>query len=324
MPGRAYSAAKEDRVKIRISLICMLFLVFSGCAGGSDDNPEPNTDLGTTGDDVSADVAESNPDVDEPDIPSEPEIDEADTQTAAEIDEPEPEYGSMEGRLVNVQGQGVGLAYLLICDAGGCTSAQADPDGEFFVEEMNVGPYKVQVVAEELGYMNMEYPLTVELNKTVSAGEDIVLVARQDDPVAWDPEKGGTVVLADGKLSLTVVPGDLKFPLGMKKELWAADVPVEYLPPFPNETWTNDSEVYAFHINPLGVYSQGASFDFEITANEDSTATTFTVWFIHVDTGMLVEAGTVSKNDSGQIASGGDLEFHELATLVLVGQEASQ
>lgn len=309
----------------RTSLIILLFLCFSACSGdGSFSDPSTDSGTTTTGEDGvteepdSGGTDETTPDIDEPDSQPEAEIDEP------PVDVPEPEVGAIEGRLVNVAGKTVGLAYLLICDAGGCTTAQADGKGEFLVKDMTVGMYKIQVLADDLGYMNMEYPQWVEADKNNSAGQDIVLVERQGDPVPWKPDDGGSVTLADGQLTLSIVAGDLKFPLGLNKEIWAAAVPHVYLPPFGDEAWTDDSEVYAFHINPLGVISTGASFGLSVSAKEGSTFSSFSVWSVQADTGLLVSAGSVSKDENGQIVSTTDLELHELTTLILVGQEASQ
>jgi len=312
-------------VLARIPLIIFLFLGFVACSG-NDNEATPSTDTGTStsNDDVTAeepdtsDTDEATPDTDEPDSQPKAEIDEP------PVDVPEPEVGAIEGRLVNVAAKPVGLAYLLICDEGGCTTVQADGKGEFLVQDMTVGMYKIQVLADDLGYMNMEYPQWVEADKVNSAGEDIVLIERQGDPVSWKPDDGGSVSLADGQLTLSIAAGDLKFPLGLSKEIWAAAVPEIYLPPFGDEPWSQDSEVYAFHINPLGVISKGASFGLSVTAKEGSTLSTFSVWAVQADTGQLQAAGSVSKDENGQIVSTTDLELHELTTLILVGQEASQ
>jgi hypothetical protein len=228
----------------------------------------------------------------------------------------------MQGRFVGVNGEAVGLAYVLVCDVGSCTSGQLDPNGYFLMEALEVGPYKVQVLADDLGYMNLEYPLLVEENTLATPGQDIVMVARADDPVVWDVALGGTVKVADGALELSAGPGELAFPLGIKKEVWAAPVAVEHLQPFGvTPPWADNPEsVVAFHINPLGTATTGATFNFSIHVEGLKNGTAYAAWSVDVDTGMLELVGSAVANSVGQIVSGADLQLLELTTLILVAE----
>lgn len=242
--------------------------------------------------------------------------------TADAVDGQLEKTGGVTGRLIKVDGSPVTNASVLVC-ADFCVVADLDDNGEYLVEELPPGQYKIRATASSQGLMNMEFPQTVAADEIALLTRDVVMIDAVEDAIEWPVDTGGEIALAKGQLLLTADAGDLKYPLGMTEAAHAAFVKTEYLPPYQTEPWSGlDSATYAFHINPDGIEATlGISFVVKDTeANKDDK---YAVYTVNASTGLLEEVGTATGDENGQILSDTDTRIKVLATLILIQTKAA-
>ena len=289
------------------ALMAMGMALFAlGCIGSP--WPSPSSEEGggeTAAGDVLDDDA-SEPDVSEPDVPE------------PEVPAPPDPTGVLEGKIVSIDGTPLEGASVLACNHSMCFTGSAIADGTFLIDQLEEGPYKVQVMGSLLGFMNMAFNAEVFQDQTTTISRDVVMVAIAEEMAPLLEDEGGTLVVAQGAVELTAEPGALDYPLGFAEAMHGVSVPLSALPPHDVEPWIGAPEgSAAFHFNPFGTESD-PGLAFRVLAGL-LPSTSYEVWVVEIKLGRLEKAGVVTTDASGVLQSDGVIPGLEaLSSVVLV------
>jgi len=254
--------------------------------------------------------------------PVNPDTAVADTGTpdmgAPEVVEPEC-CGSVQGTVVNTDGDFLVGAYVLVCNADFCVSGETDTEGNYDVGDLTLVDYKIKVQGSQLGYANMLFFQALGIKGAVQAPRDLVVVSAPEAMTPWTPEEGGTVTLAEGQLELTAAAGDLKYPLGFAKEVLAVPVPADALPPYDQEPWKGAEDgTVAFHINPVGVVTLSGVIEARVKDAQAAAGTVYGVWTVDDHTAHVERVGTATADSAGDIVVDESAAITMLSTLLFI------
>jgi hypothetical protein len=245
------------------------------------------------------------------------DMDVPDTSTP-DVSEPEC-CGSVQGRVVTIEGDPLAGAYVLVCNADYCVSGETGIDGQYDVGQLTLVEYKIKVQGSQLGYANMLFFQDLPIKDVVTAPRDLVAVESTEDMQSWVPDDGGTVTLAGGMLELSVDPGALKYPLGVPKEVLAVSVPIDALPPYDQEPWIgSETGAFAFFINPVGVKTLEGVFSFRVLGANAAADATYSVWTVDDKTAHMEPVGNATADAEGNIVSDADCGMKLLSTLLIL------
>ena len=264
------------------------------------------------------DVAE--PDVSEPDV-SEPDVSEPDV-SEPDVPEPPDPTGVLAGKVVSIAGAPVDGASVLACNHSMCFTGVAIEDGTFVIDQLEEGPYKVQVMGSILGFMNMAFNAEVFQDQTTTISRDIVLVEIVEEMASLLEDEGGTLALAEGAVEFTAEPGALDYPLGFDEAMHG--VPLSALPPHDVEPWVGAPEgTAAFHFNPFGAESDPA-LTFRVLSGL-LPSTSYGAWVVEIKLGRLEKTGVATTDADGVLESGGAVPgLGALSSVVLVPELAGE
>lgn len=229
--------------------------------------------------------------------------------------------GCVYGKLVDGSGKAVEGARVSACTDVECLIATTTGSGVYDIQGLTPGPHHIEVLGEPLGVFTMVWWQDVPAGVQSRLSESVVVQPLAGaTKVAWAPDAGGKVLLADGRLELEAAPGALKYAPGtLDKSVQAIEVDVDELPPFDIAPWEGKEEASrAFIINPFPLKAS-APIKLRIIGEPGvATSTPYRVYSADPVWGNLEDVGLVTADGSGDLvsASGGSLK--DLTTLVIV------
>jgi hypothetical protein len=234
------------------------------------------------------------------------------------VDPPAP-TGSIAGRLVNDEGAPIAGLTVLCCDMGICIMGGSDENGDFVCEDLELGPWKMQVADPSGDHVDMVFFQTVESAGPNLPSREIVVTRTTQSPTAWESMTGGEAVLAQGALRLSADPGALSYPVGTRDEaILSQEIPLSALPPYDREPWLEAPErARAFFMDPVHV-SSSSPVSLVVATEGETAGNVFLIFSVDPDTGQLNEAGTATVDTQGRLVSDPDSNVTELTALLLV------
>jgi hypothetical protein len=299
----------------RLLICALLSLFWAGCAGAKEQGNSEQADVGVL---VAADqgapavVALKTPDISAEDGNPEPAPEELERSTFPP--------GSTSGRIVNAAGEGLDGIIILSCTTSICVSGETKANGEYYFEQIDPEPQKMQSTDVTGAYMSMLFYQEVVSGEHRQLIRDVVMPERVTEIVAWPEGKEGEILLAGGALSLTVAPGALDYPLGFFDETLRAEaVPEAQLPPFDVEPWTGKEEgTLAFVFYPLHIVSEPAATIQVLQGVTAPEGSQFTLWSVDPDSSRLESVGTASVGSDGVLSSHTDSKLKNLSLIVFI------
>lgn len=228
--------------------------------------------------------------------------------------------GIVEGKLVDQAGAPIEGLKVLACTLETCITGETDGSGAYRISELPVEPHKMQILGELEGFATMNYYQDVQAGKATVPPRDVVMSALESGKHAWPAETGGTAAVADGKLEITAGPNEISYPLGtFVEEVYAAELAPADIPPYDVEPWVGkEAGTYAFHINPIGISSDGAPFDLKVVGAGAAEGTAYEIWAVGKDDAFLKKVGSATADASGDIVSDEGAGASLLTTVIFV------
>jgi hypothetical protein len=246
--------------------------------------------------------------------------------TAADANHTGPGAG-ITGRVLDNECNPLAAFKVLCCTDESCVPTDTMDDGSFYLGGiMNEVPRKIRVVGVTHGFYDALIYLPVVTDELTIASKPIVL-APLDDYIALPTEGGGTAMLADGQMEITVAAGSLKYPLGhFTDDLSAQRVDTTLVGPFDTAPYTDVDgamvfvfDPYDMKVEPTESGDEAVSFAFHAADHADA-GSVYDVWSADTHNAHLVAVGTATVGDDGVIRTDDVHTLSSLQTLVIVPQ----
>lgn len=216
---------------------------------------------------------------------------------------------------------------VLCCTDESCVPTDTLDDGSFYLGGiMNETPRKVRVVGVTHGFYDALVYLPIVTDELTIASKPIVL-APLNDYMALSSESGGSALLAEGQMELTVAAGSLKYPLGhFTDDLSAQRVDTALVGPFDTAPYSGVEGAMAFVFDPYDMKvepteSGDEAVSFAFHAEDHAAAgTVYDLWSADTHNAHLVAAGTATVGDDGIIRTDAGHTISSLQTIVIIPQ----
>lgn len=226
--------------------------------------------------------------------------------------------GCAEGALVDPEGAPVVGVRVAACTAATCITGTTDAGGRFAIQGLPVAPHKFEALAVPRGFLATVFFVDVTGGRMVGPSRPVVL-PRLPDPVAFDPEAGGTVTLADGDVILEAAPGALGFPIGTAGGgLSATVIPGAALPDYDLRPWDGrEGETFAVAFHPFPLKAEGA-VAIAIRAPDAAGEGPWDLHAVHGSTARISRVGALEMGDDRLLRLAGASAIGDVTVLVAV------
>ncbi len=233
---------------------------------------------------------------------------------------PEIPLGAVTGRIVNGDGEPLANIKVLCCTSSICETGETLEDGSYIFEQLEVEPRKMQAADLTKTYMELIFYQDVIADQMNTLSRDVVLTRRNDEPTTWLEDIGGTVSLAGGELELQAGPESVDYPFGIFDELIQGETMAgSILPPYGTEPWLDQMEQsFGYVFYPVHIIThEPVSFVIRRDGLMDS-GTIYRIWAVDPDDAELIDSGTATVGDDGDLASDPDSTLTDLTTIILI------
>ena len=228
--------------------------------------------------------------------------------------------GSVAGRLIAPDGQGISGLRMLACTPSICYWDETDGEGRFLVSDLALGPLKMQTGDPSATRLELIFYHWLDDEGTSELAEAVTVpLLPADDPVPWS-EAGGSVLLAGGQLELIAEPESITYPFGTKEEsVRARRVPGSQLPHYDWTPWAGEeADTFAFVINPTGIEVEPVA---SLRVIDDTLAPcdAYRIWSVASKDGRVTYAGiaTVEEREGTLVLESIEgAALNELTTLI--------
>jgi len=298
----------------------MIVLLLAGCAGDKETTLPPEEDV------MSDDAAGS--------LPAEDVAASADAQADGKDEAPDvtggtPEEdveevvvvpGTISGRIVNAQGEGLVGIKMLSCTTSLCVSGETGANGEYLFEGIDPEPQKMQATDAGGVYMSVIFYQECISEEHEKLSWDVVMPERNTAVVSWPEGQAGELVTADGALTLTLADGALDYPLGFFDENIRVEyVPGSQLPPYDAHPWAGAEEgVFAYYFYPLHIMAEPFAAFSAVMQEPAPEGAEYEIWSVDPDSARIELVGKAVVDVDGALVSATDAELKHLSTLILV------
>ena len=244
----------------------------------------------------------------------------SDNVTHSEVDAGPMITGSITGRVINRGSEPLSGMKIMACCSTICRTSTTDANGEYFFTDMIIEPRHVQVYDFTGVYLSVLYYQDVIADELHVLSRDVILPDLTTPPKSLPIATGGTVLLADGALELTLPPNSLEYPLGYDEEVIQAErLAGEEIPPYDVEPWLEQKEgSFAFALYPHKIQtSESASFKVK-TGITQPEGTKYQIWTAFFTEATLHRVGTATVDANGHLVSDADAMVKDLTTIVLI------
>lgn len=279
----------------------------------------------------------------------------------AETASPGPDEARLQGRIQRAGGEPIaGQGKVLFCGDRNCLFLDTDDEGGFRRTGVDiVDPRRFEVVGRYDDYGTVVFRRDAEPGSVLDVGT-VTAPEPVGEPAAVSADEGGTVTLAGGQLELTFEPGELTYPIGhAQKELQAAPIPMDELPPWSNRPWEGvEDRSLAFSLIPFEIHTaveggpspkaqgkaetpsecgepdegggdeapdgEGADGFVEMRVLEGLNAepgTSYGVYTVNTYEGCLVRRGTVEVDEEGRLDVGPEHGIQSFTHVVFAPDE---
>lgn len=236
---------------------------------------------------------------------------------------------SVSGRIVTTDGEPVVGVKVLCCTMSVCYADETNDEGIYEVGDLSLGPWKLQLLGAAIDAATFVWWQDVTDAADHPANRDIFAVPMEGTAVSWPEDEGGTVVIADGELELSVLPieGDegpeapLEGPIGWDDTIRAVKVPTDHLPPYDIEPWTSGDGTIAFHIDPFKLHGNVPVGLRLLGGDYGSAGDVYDLYSVNLDYATLDLVGQAVVAEDGNLVAADDANLIDLSTLVLVPGE---
>ncbi len=228
--------------------------------------------------------------------------------------------GSITGRIINRSSEPLSGLKIMACCSTVCRTSTTNSNGEYLFSDMIVESRHVQAYDFAGVYISVLYYQDVFANELNVLSRDVILPDLTTPPKSLPIATGGTVLLADGVLELTLPPNTLEYPIGYDQEVIQAERLMGYeIPPYDVEPWRDhqeDSLAFAFYPHKIKT-SDSASFIVKSGVNLPAGAK-YQIWTAFFTQATLHYVGTATVDDNGHLVSDEDALVKDLTTIVLI------
>lgn len=218
-----------------------------------------------------------------------------------------------------VDGEGAPIVGIKVsaCTTQTCIISPTGADGRYAIQGLPVEPHRMEALGVPKGYMTIEWFQDTTAGVMTEAPHAIVAVPLTGAAQPL-PESGGTALLADGTLELTVGADVLVYPIGAEEEVEAAAVAIEDLPPYDVAPWTGkEAASRAFVVNPFALGVEG-ELGLKVKGVGAAAGARYHLYTADHLTGRLDEGGTLVADDAGDLVLQPGATADELTTVVVV------
>ena len=227
-------------------------------------------------------------------------------------------YACVAGAIIDGDGAPLAGFRVSACTLETCIVGNTDEAGRYNIQRLPVEPHKMEVFGENHGYATMIFYQEVTPRESVLPTRDVVMVPIEETTAPWPPKEGGTVTIADGRLTLTAAPDVLDYPFGADKTVRAAMYPADKLPPYNITPWDGrEADTLAFVVNPIGI-STTASIDVVVHGVDASPGQLYRVFNADGIHAVLTEVGTASVTSEGDLVLEPGAKVQSLSMIIFV------
>jgi len=238
---------------------------------------------------------------------------------------PPPALGEISGRVVDINGVGLGNIIVLCCSEALCVRGETDTEGDYLIENLEPGPRKMELFDTSRERMSVLFWQEVIAHQRQELDREVVLPTSSSEPTDWNSADGGDVSLANGALILSAAPGSLLYPPGAEERVRAEQIDIALLPPYDTEPWhdINDTSI-AYYLDPVYIEAE-SPVNFTISSNAGGIpGSEYTIWSLQPDTATLEPVGSASADLDGTITNHEDSQLHYLSMILLIPVQPSQ
>ena len=228
--------------------------------------------------------------------------------------------GGITGRVLNRGREPLSGLKIMACCSTVCRTASTDANGEYLFTDLIIEPRHVQVYDFTNVYLSVLYYQDVFADEMNVLSRDVILPDVTTPPRSLPVATGGTVILADGALELTVSANSLEYPMGYDEDVIQAEwLAGEEIPPYDIEPWlTHKEDSFAFAFYPHKIKtSESAHFTIK-TGITQPEGTRYQIWSAQFTTATLHPAGTATVDTNGHLVSDSDSTVRDLTTIILI------
>lgn len=242
-----------------------------------------------------------------------------------------PDLAAMAGRIVDSEGEPVPSIRVAACSKFECPFAETDAGGYFLHLDIPAIPRRLEIFGQYDQYGSVAFRREFDPGELVNVG-DITLPLLQGPAAPWDPREAGTIVMADGRIELTVAPDKaddtgkhpkvLEYPFGTTDfDVQAGQVPGEKIPPFYNQPWAGkEADTLAFSIVPFDLFALKAVTARVLKGVTRPAGTVYDIYDVDPLTGLLLPAGTAKVDADGVLVSDKTSDLRDLTFFMFVPQ----
>jgi hypothetical protein len=242
-----------------------------------------------------------------------------------------PDLAAMAGRIIDFAGDPVASIRVAACSDLECPFAETDAHGYFLHLDIPASPRRFEIFGQYDEYGSVAFRREFDPGELVNVG-DITLPRLQGAAAAWDPREAGTIVMAGGRIELTVAPDKaddtgkrpkvLQYPLGTTRfDIQAGQVPGEKIPPYYNQPWAGkEADTLAFSIVPFDLFALKPVTVRVLDGVTRPAGTVYDIYDVDPLDGLLLPAGTAKVDAAGVLVSDKTSDLRDLTFFMFVPQ----
>lgn len=240
-----------------------------------------------------------------------------------------PDLAAMAGRIVDMAGDPVPAIRVAACSELECPFAETDAGGYFLHLDIPARPRRVEIFGQYDRYGSVVFRRELNPGELVDVG-DITLPRVQGPATPWDPREAGTVVIAGGRVELTVAPDKadeagkrpkvLQYPLGTTDfDVQAGQVPGAKIPPFYNQPWAGkEADTLAFSVVPFDLFALKPVKVRVLEGVTKPEGTLYDIYDVDPLNGLLLPAGTAKVDAGGVLVADTTSDLRDLTFFMFV------
>lgn len=236
---------------------------------------------------------------------------------------------ALGGRVVDFAGDPVAAVPVMACGDTDCPAVASDERGWFLHQHLAPVPRRLQIAGIYDGYGSVVFRREFDPGALSDTGE-LVLPRLQGEASPWDPQEAGTVLLAGGRLELSVAPKKadkegvrpevVQYPAETTRfEVQAGRVPGEQLPPFYNQPWRGrEEDTLAFSVVPFDLRALAPVTARVLDGVTRPQGTVYDIYQVDPLDGLLLPAGTAKVDAEGVLVADKQSQLRTLTFFMFV------